>query len=129
MAWTAPWQPSISTRAPAAWARRLISATGLRVPSTLDMWVTATMRDLGPSKSAQASMSRVPSSRTGIHFSTAPLRSRSMCQGTMLEWCSIWLTRISSPGWMDWPMPAATRLIASVPPRVQTICSAEGAFR
>ncbi len=46
-----------------------------------------------------------------------------------MEWCSISLTMISSPGWIDWPRPAATRLIASVPPLVQTMLDAASAFR
>jgi len=36
---------------------------------------------------------------------------------------------ISSPGWIDRPTPLATRLIASVPPLVQTMVSGDGAFR
>ncbi|MNR37027.1 hypothetical protein D3C85_1550110 [compost metagenome] len=107
----------------------MISAIGLMVPSTFDMWVTATILVLGPRSSAKASMSSEPSSLIGAHFSTAPLRSRSRCHGTMLEWCSISVTMISSPGSMLRPMPLATRLIASVPPLVQTMFSPEGAFR
>ncbi len=99
------------------------------VPSTFDMWVTATSFVFGPSRAAKASMSSEPSSLIGAHFSTAPRRSRRKCHGTMLEWCSISVTMISSPGRIDRPTPLATRLIASVPPLVQTMLSAEGAFK
>jgi cysteine desulfurase/selenocysteine lyase len=45
---TAPWHPSTSISAPAAWAISAMAFTGLIVPSTLDMWVQATMRVRGP---------------------------------------------------------------------------------
>ena len=74
-------------------------------------------------------MSSAPSSLIGAHFNTAPYRSRRKCHGTMFEWCSISVTMISSPGWIDRPSPWATRLIASVPPLVQTTWSEVSAFR
>ena len=43
-------------------------------------------------------------SEIGAHFSTAPFRSRRKCHGTMLEWCSMIDSTISSPGLMlSWP--------------------------
>ena len=42
--WGTACEPSISMSAPASWARAVISATGLMVPSTLLAWATATMR-------------------------------------------------------------------------------------
>jgi hypothetical protein len=60
----------------------------------------------------------------------APASSATICQGTMLEWCSSSVTRISSPGRQARPEEArATRLIASVAPRTKTISSAEAAPR
>ena len=38
-----------------------------------------------------------PSSVIGMCLRTAPVRSASCCQGTRFEWCSIVVTRISSP--------------------------------
>jgi RES domain-containing protein len=39
----ADWAPSTSTSAPASWAMALICSTGLIVPSTFEMWATATI--------------------------------------------------------------------------------------
>ena len=50
--------------------------------------------------SVAASQFRItPSASTfsPLAASVAPVRSQSICQGTMLEWCSMWLMRISSP--------------------------------
>ena len=60
----------------------------------------------------------------------APLRSRWKCQGTMLEWCSMMESTISSP--LPESMPPnelATRLMASVALRVKMISSTLGALR
>ncbi len=71
-----------------------------------------------------------PSSDTGAHFSTAPCRSRMKCQGTMLEWCSIMVSRISSPApILGRPKDEATRLMASVALRVKMISSSARALR
>ena len=43
---------------------------------------------------------KLPSSSTGAHLITAPWRSRRKCHGTMLEWCSMIESTISSPGLM-----------------------------
>ena len=43
----------------------------------------------------------------GMCLSTAPVRSASCCQGTRLEWCSIVVTRISSPRFDVCVAPAA----------------------
>ena len=55
-------------------------------------------------------------------------RSRRKCQGTMLAWCSISESTISSPAPSERPNVDATRLIASVPPLVNTIWFGEGAL-
>ena len=48
----AAWAPSASTRAPASWASREISASGFSVPSTFETWATAT--SFGPRSSSVA---------------------------------------------------------------------------
>ncbi|MNT93836.1 hypothetical protein D3C72_2354050 [compost metagenome] len=53
---------------------------------------------------------------------THPFSWQSICQGTMLAWCSMTETRISSPSLMKRrPNPCMTRLMASVAPRTKTI--------
>ena len=55
----------------------------------------------------------------------APVRSASNCHGTMLLWCSISVSRISSPALTFFvPQRCATRLMPSVVPRVKIISSA-----
>ena len=127
---TAPWLPSTSTGTPRSWAMRQTSFTGTTVPSTFDMWVTATNLVFGDSACSNRSMSNEPSSRTCTHLSTAPRRSRRKCHGTTFEWCSMIVSTISSPGSMPArPTPFATRLIDSVAERVKMISSVEAAFR
>ena len=64
----------------------------------------------------------------GTTFSVAPVCWHTSCHGTMLEWCSIQVTRISSPGFrFVRAQLCATRLIESVQPRVKTtsrLCAA-----
>ncbi len=61
--------------------------------------------------------------------SFAPVRSQRSCHGTMFEWCSIPVIRISSPAFTNaWPKLVARRLIDSVVPRVKTISRVERAF-
>jgi hypothetical protein len=55
-----------------------------------------------------------------------PRSSRSICHGTMLEWCSISEITISSPACRNVrPQECATRLIDSVVLRVKMISSVE----
>ena len=44
--------------------------------------------------------SRSPAPSTSTQRSTAPQRSRRKFQATMLAWCSMTDSTISSPGWM-----------------------------
>ena len=74
-----------------------MAATSTTVPSTFDMWVTATSFVRGPMASSTRSGSSEPSGSMSTHFSTTPCRSRRKCQGTMLAWCSITESTISSP--------------------------------
>ena len=65
-------------------ARRMISAAGLIVPSTLEIAVKATSLVRSLSNSSSASKRSRPSSLSGMCRSTAPRRSASCCQGTRL---------------------------------------------
>ena len=76
------------------------SFTGTSVPSMLDMCVIATILVRGVSSFSNSSIRKLPSSSTGAHLITAPWRSRRKCHGTMLEWCSMIESTISSPGLM-----------------------------
>ena len=85
---------------PRACASRTTSFTGTTVPSAFDMWVIATILVRGDRSFSNSSMRKLPSSSTGAHLITAPWRSRRKCQGTMLEWCSMIESTISSPALM-----------------------------
>ena len=52
---------------------------------------------------------------TGTKRTVAPVMPATICHGTMLEWCSISVIRISSPAArLRTPQAQATRLIASL---------------
>ena len=53
------WAASTSTRAPTRCAASVSSFTGVMVPSTLDMWVSATSLVLGLSSSSRSDRSSV----------------------------------------------------------------------
>ncbi len=60
-------------------------------------------------------MSSSPPGVTGANTTSAPVIAATICHGTMLEWCSISVTRIRSPGRrLRTPHAQATRLIASL---------------
>jgi hypothetical protein len=71
--------------------------TSTTVPSTFDMWVVAISLVRGVIARSKSSMLIEPSSATGTKTSLAPWRSRMKCHGTMLEWCSMIVSTISSP--------------------------------
>ena len=72
-------------------------------------------------------MSSRPSSSTGTQSISAPTRSASCCQGTMLEWCSISVSTMRSPSpTLASPQARATRLIASVALRTKIDLAAVG---
>ena len=64
---------------------------------------------------------------TSNQRSVAPVRSASICHGTMLEWCSITETTISSPGRSRAPRVCAQRLRASEAFLVKTTSSERAA--
>lgn len=45
----------------------------------------------------KAGRSRLPSAVSSATLMRAPVRSATSCQGTMLAWCSMRVTRIVSP--------------------------------
>ena len=93
------------------------------------MWVTATILVRSFNSRSNSSSRKLPSSSTGAHLMTAPWRSRRKCHGTMLEWCSMIESTISSPARRrSRPNVYATRLIASVALRVKTISSVRAAL-
>jgi len=96
---------------------------GLMVPNALETWFTNTTFVLSENNSAKASLSNSPSCVMGITFNMAPLFSHSICQGTILEWCSSADTRISSPSFNILENPLATKLIPWVAPEVKMISS------
>jgi hypothetical protein len=99
------------------------------VPSTFDMCVMATILVRGESAASKSSMRNSPSGVTGTHLITAPFRSRWKCQGTMLEWCSMMESTISSPSPITMPPKDwATRLIASVAFLVKMMSWSDGAL-
>ena len=108
----------------------MIFRTGTIVPSAFETWVTETSFVRGESSASNSSRISSPRSLIGATLSTRPSSSRSICHGTMLEWCSMWVMRTSSPAFSPgrtklW----ATRLMDSVAPRVKMISRASAAFR
>ena len=105
--------------------------TGLIVPSALERWTNAASftRPLFSNRSYSSKINS-PASVNGTTFRVAPVRSHSICQGTMLEWCSMPVMTISSPAFTTLPPKLlATRLMLSVVLRVKTISWTLAAFR
>ena len=116
------WAPSIRTSAPASWARRVMSSTGLIVPSVFDTWANATSFGLSRSRTSNTSWRSTPSSVIGMNSRSASFSWARICHGTRFAWCSISVSTITSPRPMFLrPQAYATRLIDSVALRVQTI--------
>ena len=126
-------EASSTTSAPTSWARRAISATGLIVPSMLETQVSETTLVSGVISSSMFDRSSWPSSVSPNQRSSAPLRSVSSCQGTMLEWCSISVITTRSPALISsGPAHAivlATRFSASLAFLVKITSSRDGALR
>ena len=100
-------------------------ARRLTVPSTFDMWVTATSRVRRPDQRRPGRHVQRPVVQHRGPFQHHAHAARAACaRARCWRGAPSGVTMISSPGWSDWPSPAATRLIASVPPLVQTIWSA-----
>ncbi len=135
-AWTstgrcgADWAPSTSVTMPRSRACETIHRTGLMVPSALDRCATASRRVRSVSRRSNAFRSSSPVSVIGTARTVAPVWAATSCQGTMFEWCSIPVIRISSPALRVLrPQLWATRLIPSVVPRVKTISRGDAALR
>ena len=90
------WQASKRINESTARASLTIAGMSFTVPSKFDWWVNATIlvRSLN---SVSSDKSKRPSSVSPIQRSTAPVLSHNSCQGTKFAWCSISVTRISSP--------------------------------
>src|ERR1035441_4660719 len=98
----------------------MISRTGLMVPKALETWVTATIRVRGLSSFSYSSMRSSPRSFMRMTRSLAPFSSHNICQGTILEWCSIAEMTISSPAFTFLrPQELLTRFMPSVVPRTK----------
>ena len=122
--WGTLWVASTMVSAPASCAMATISSTGLMVPSVFDTCTTATMRVRPPTMPRRASMSISPPGVTGQKRTVAPVMPATICHGTVLEWCSIIDTTISSPSRNSrTPQAHATRLMASVAFLVNTVAS------
>ena len=92
------------------------------VESTLETWATARTFGFNDNTSSRESRSSRPSSVMPTYSSRAPRSWANICQGTMLEWCSISVRAITSPSFtLARPHDHATRLIASVALRVNTV--------
>mmetsp|Transcript_975 Transcript_975/g.2694 ORF Transcript_975/g.2694 Transcript_975/m.2694 type:complete len:201 (+) Transcript_975:571-1173(+) len=124
------WHASKSTLAPTARAAATTAGTGSSQPSTLDTCGRATSLVLSPRRERRCARSMHPASVSiRAYLTTAPVRCARSCQGTMLAWCSTSLTTISSPGpTLSRPHECATRLMASVAPRVKTISRRDAAL-
>jgi hypothetical protein len=104
--------------------------TGSTVPSAFERCAIETILVRGVSSRSNASRSTAPESRIGATASRAPLSSQSICHGTMFEWCSSAVIRISSPArTFVRPHVCATRFTASVVPRTKTISCGSAALR
>ena len=120
--WGALWAASTNTVAPIFLAFAVSSLTGFMVPTPLDICTIASSLVRGVMYSSMSLRSILASLAKGRIRKVAPLSAATFCHGTKLEWCSIGVTMISSPG----PMCScahvwATRLMDSVVFRVQTI--------
>ena len=101
-----------------------MSETLFTVPSTLLTWATLTNFVRGVRCEMRDERSSWPSSVMGKCLTTMPRFWACNCQETMFEWCSISVTSTSSPACIcDSQNDDATRLMASVVPRVKTISS------
>ena len=86
------------------------SSTGLIVPSAFETCETAAIRVRSERRFSNSSTGTSPESVIGTTTSLAPVRPHASCQGTMLEWCSRPVRRISSPAFRtDCANPAAPR--------------------
>jgi hypothetical protein len=114
----------MSVAMPRRRASRQMSRTGLTVPSTFETWVRQSSFTSPVICARSASRSSAPSGVISATLMAAPVRSATSCQGTMLAWCSIRVSRIASPGCSRGSAQEyATRLIAKVVPLVSTSSS------
>ena len=77
------------------------SSTGLIVPSAFETCETAAIFVRASRRFSNSSTGTSPESVIGTTTSFAPVRPQASCHGTMLEWCSSPVRRISSPFLQD----------------------------
>ena len=75
----------------------MMSEIGLTVPRTLETCATATIFVRSESSRSYSSITSSPASFMGMTLRLARFSSQIICQGTMLEWCSMAETMTSSP--------------------------------
>ena len=129
--WGAAWAASTTMIAPCSCAHAASVSTGLMVPSVFETRLFATTFTF-PSRASPSSASSWSSPRSSIGMlrKLAPVRCAMYCQGTKFEWCSSSVMTTTSPGpRLSRPHAYATRLIASVALRVNTISFSDGALR
>mmetsp|Transcript_22187 Transcript_22187/g.88032 ORF Transcript_22187/g.88032 Transcript_22187/m.88032 type:complete len:238 (+) Transcript_22187:531-1244(+) len=127
------WQASTRTAqsgAPRSRAARTMSSSGVSQPRTFETYAVATILVRGVMSDWRCARSTfVRSAFSWAYLIVAPARDAASCHGTRFAWCSSTVSTISSPGSRCVePQLCATRLTASVAPRVQTISRAEGAL-
>mmetsp|Transcript_44379 Transcript_44379/g.106626 ORF Transcript_44379/g.106626 Transcript_44379/m.106626 type:complete len:201 (+) Transcript_44379:548-1150(+) len=123
------WQASSSTSASTACAAATISRTGATQPSVFETCASATSFVRGVISAFSASRSRLSLASSGANLILKPRSLASICHGTRLEWCSITVRMISSPSpRFVRPHVCATRLIASVAPRVKITSDRDAAL-
>ena len=94
--WGTNWQASTTATAPWSWAWSLRKRTGLMVPRTFDIAVKQNALVPSSNRSRSVRSSR-PSGVSGSQRISKPFSAASICQGTMLAWCSIWVSSTASP--------------------------------
>ena len=98
--------------------QRLVSSAVLKPGDVVSLGEQIVLMYEGLTTDAGATMisHKAPPKPTAV---AAPVASAASCQGTMFEWCSKLLTRISSPGFRNGLQHVATRLRLSVHPLVK----------
>ena len=122
--------PSTSTSAPAACASAIISLDRVdRAQRVRDLRERDELRARAAAGPRTRRGAAAPSSVIGMNSRSPSFSWTSSCHGTRFAWCSISVSTIASPRSMfRRPHAYATRLIASVALRVQTISCGSGAL-
>jgi len=76
----------------------MIVCAGLTVPSAFETRVKGNQFGLGAEEFLVFGQNKISVVVHGRDLKIAPRSWHNICQGTMFEWCSIAVMRISSPG-------------------------------